>query len=107
MTHDTHTTAARWHRLADELTHHADEAMGKRGMPDEVRERVGLLLVREALALRASSRWPERGGEGEATGGLGSSLAVRGGAGDGLAQNHSLTKSKTNIPFSKCLIHKD
>ena len=59
MTHDTHTTAARWHRLADELTHHADEAMGKRGMPDEVRERVGLLLTREALALGAASRWPE------------------------------------------------
>lgn len=54
MTANTKTTTARWHRLAEELARLATEA----DHPGAV-QRVAHLVTREALALGASSTWPQ------------------------------------------------
>lgn len=56
MTRNPHPTLFRWRRLPAELQEitAACESSGRR-LDDDARERVGLLMVREAMALGASS----------------------------------------------------
>lgn len=56
-TTNTQTTATRWARLAEELHGHGVKALADNRIGDDVRERVGLILTREAVALRAASVW--------------------------------------------------
>lgn len=52
------TTASRWLQLARELDEIARRSLDAEAIDDDTRERVGQLVVREAVALRASTAWP-------------------------------------------------
>ena len=56
---DALIVATRWRRLAAELAEHADRCLAAQHIDNATHERVGTLVVREALALNVSTAWRE------------------------------------------------